>query len=122
MQPIIKYIRSSDFMQKMNTTINGSIVKLIKLGVQQCFGVVLRYINAKTGGLFCEGSFIYHDEYIVESFSTTTKQSYYILFQIRKKEAWVITNQQLFASVLKESESCWRHNNFIFVLQDLSYL
>ena len=31
---------------------------------------------------------IYHDEYIVESFSTTTKQSYYILyisdFQIRQ--------------------------------------
>ena len=38
---------------------------------------------------------IYHDEYIVESFSTTTKQSYYILLsdlQKRQNEAWVITN------------------------------
>ena len=35
---------------------------------------------------------IYHDEYIVESFSTTTKQSYYILlcdFQISQNEAWI---------------------------------
>ena len=35
---------------------------------------------------------IYHDEYIVESFSTMTKQSYYILlcdFQIKQNEAWV---------------------------------
>ena len=47
---------------------------------------------------------IYHDEYIDESFSTMTKQSYYILlsdFQIRQNEAWVITNNQRFAPVLR---------------------
>ena len=46
---------------------------------------------------------------IVESFSTTTKQSYYILlidFQIRQNEAWVITNLQRFAPVLKVLRSC----------------
>ena len=35
---------------------------------------------------------IYLDKYIVESFSTTTKHSYYILlsdFQIRQNEAWL---------------------------------
>ena len=73
------------------------------LGVQQCFKVVyheltmLRHVNfAKS----CASKMIYHDEYIVESFSTTTKQSYYILFKsdfkIRQNEAWV----------LKESGSC----------------
>ena len=55
---------------------------------------------------------IYHKEYIVESLSTTTKQSYYILlsdFQIRQNEAWVITNWQRFAPVLEESGSCWNN-------------
>ena len=73
-----------------------------ELGVQQCFGVVYEY----------------HDEYIVEYFSTTTKQGYYILlsdFQIRQNEAWVITNSQRFAPVLKESESCWILENFLVV-------
>ena len=28
---------------------------------------------------------IHHDEYIVESFPTTTKQSYYILFKVISK-------------------------------------
>ena len=53
---------------------------------------------------------IYHDEYIVESFSTTTKLSYYILlsdFQISQNEVWVITNNQRSAPVLKVSQSCW---------------
>ena len=50
---------------------------------------------------------IYHNEYIVEFFSTTTKQSYYILlsdFQIRQNEVWVITNNQRCAPVLKVKE------------------
>ena len=60
----------------------------------------MNYNNAKTG-LFYEGSFscsslalLIHDIpqriHIVESFSTTTKQSYYILlsdFQTRQNEA-----------------------------------
>ena len=57
---------------------------------------------------------IYHDVYIVESFLTTTKQSYYILlsdFQIRQNKAWVITNIQRFAPVLKVSQSCWSNVN-----------
>ena len=39
------------------------------------------------GSTMFRSGMIYHDEYIVESFSTTTKQSYYILlsdFQIQK--------------------------------------
>ena len=58
---------------------------------------------------------IYRDEYIVESFSTTTKQSYYILlsdFQKGKTKrglSWI--NNALHLYVLKESESCWKWNN-----------
>ena len=57
---------------------------------------------------------IYHDEYIVESFSTTIKQSYYILlsdFQIRQNEAWFIMNNQHSAPVLKVLGSCWIEYN-----------
>ena len=67
---------------------------------------------------------IYHDEYIVESSSTTTKQSHYIVlsdFQIRQNEAWVITNNQRFVPVLKVSQSCWNIVEHIVTTFDLSH-
>ena len=57
------------------------------------------------------------NEYIVESFSTTTKQSDYILL-IRQNEVWVITNNQRFAPIPKVSRSSW----VIFNMLLTSYL
>ena len=55
---------------------------------------------------------IYHNDYIVESFSTTTKQNYYIYQVISKSGktkrglSW-INNALQIAPVLKVSGSCW---------------
>ena len=54
------------------------------LGVQQCFGVVYHELTMLRQVYFARAA-LYHDKYIVESLSTTTKLSCYILIQIFKE-------------------------------------